>query len=157
MASRNDYAGRQGNAWDGIDRNLPTINIFTHILTTFFKYNRMKSANIYQNVAFNENKPVITVLFETDFTKEIRIAMSKGTLMKEHKTSFPIVVEIVEGEIDFGVKQPTKSLKKSDIIALESNVPHDLKANENSIIRLTLTKYDEAERVKNIIKLTELK
>jgi quercetin dioxygenase-like cupin family protein len=41
---------------------------------------------------------------------------------------------------------------KGDFIAFDGDVPHDLKANENSIIRLTLTKYDDAERVKNIIK-----
>lgn len=111
----------------------------------------MKTAHIYQDITYNENKPVINVLFETDFTKEIRIAMQRGTVMKEHKTSYPIVVEILEGNIDFGVRQETKYLAKGDLIALGGNVPHDLKANENSIIRLTLTKYDNAERVEKVI------
>ena len=110
----------------------------------------MKIANIYQDIAYKENKPVITVLFETDFTKEIRIAMQKGTIMKEHKTSYPIVIEILEGNIDFGVEQETNRLTKGDLIALGGNVPHDLKANENSIIRLTLTKYDNAKRVEKV-------
>lgn len=110
----------------------------------------MKTANLYQDITYNENKPVITVLFETDFTKEIRIAMQKGTEMKEHKTSYPIVVEILEGNIDFGVDQETQHLIKGDLIALGGNVPHDLKANENSIIRLTLTKYDNAKRVEKV-------
>ncbi len=112
----------------------------------------MKTANIHNEVVFNENRPMISVLFETDFTKEIRIAMHKNTQMKEHKTAFPIVVEMVKGEINFGVKGEVKYLKKGDLIALEGNVPHDLKALENSIIRLTLTKYDTSERVKNVLK-----
>ncbi len=112
----------------------------------------MKTANIHNDVVFNEAKPMISVLFETDFTKEIRIAMHKNTQMKEHKTAFPIVVEIVEGEINFGVNGEVKNLKKGDLIALEGNVPHDLKAVENSIIRLTLTKHDTSERVKNVLK-----
>ncbi len=111
----------------------------------------MKTASILKNVEYNNRKPIITVLFETEFTKEIRIAMQKNTVMKEHKTSFPIVVEIVEGNINFGVQQQTKNLIKGDLIALESNVPHDLTANENSIIRLTLTKYDDVNRVKNTV------
>lgn len=111
----------------------------------------MKIANLYQDATYNENKPVINVLFETDFTKEIRITMQKGTVMKEHKTPYPIVVEILEGNIEFGAKQETKHLTKGDLIALDGNIPHDLKASVNSIIRLTLTKYDNAERVKNII------
>lgn len=112
----------------------------------------MKIASIYQDIEYNPNKPIITVLFETDFTKEIRIAMHSGTLMKEHKTSFPIVVEIIEGAIDFGVQQQIQHLNKGDLIALESNIPHDLKAIKNSIVRLTLTKYDHADRVKNVAK-----
>jgi len=112
----------------------------------------MKTANLYQNMTYSESKPIITVLFETDFTKEIRIAMQKDTAMKEHQTSYPIVVEIVEGNIDFGVKQQVNHLTKGDLVALDGNVPHDLKANENSIIRLTLTKNDSATRVENVTK-----
>ena len=111
----------------------------------------MKTASIYQNLAYNTNKPLIKVLFETSFTKEIRIAMQKGTMMKEHKTSYPIVVEIVDGNIDFGVQNEILNLKKGDLIALEGNTPHDLKAHENSIIRLTLTKHDETDRVESVI------
>lgn len=76
----------------------------------------MKTANIHADLEFNESKPVIKVLFETTFTKEIRIAMDKGTAMKEHKTAFPIVVEIVEGAIHFGVKNEILHLKKGDHI-----------------------------------------
>ncbi|WKN46427.1 cupin [Tunicatimonas pelagia] len=110
----------------------------------------MKTANLYQDIRYDESKPIASVLFETDFTKEIRIAMQHGTVMKEHKTSFPIVVEVLEGSIDFGMQQQTKHLVKGDLIALEGNVPHDLQATENSIIRLTLTKYDNAKRVKQV-------
>lgn len=112
----------------------------------------MKTANILQDIEYNDSKPVISVLFETDFTKEIRIAMKKGTVMKEHKTSYPIVVQIIEGNIDFGVQQKTNNLNKGSIIALEEGIPHDLKANENSIIRLTLTKNDTTQRVEKVAK-----
>ncbi len=63
----------------------------------------MKNSSLSKNIAYNETKPAITVLFETETTKEIRIVFKKGQLMKEHKTSFPITVEIFEGAIDFGV------------------------------------------------------
>tara|TARA_B100000809_G_scaffold262125_1_gene312402 strand:+ start:659 stop:997 length:339 start_codon:yes stop_codon:yes gene_type:complete len=111
----------------------------------------MKTASLYKDLKFDEHKPVITVLFETTFTKEIRIAMQKGTKMKEHKTPFSIVVEIVDGNIDFGVNGDNYNLLKGRLIALDGNVPHDLEAKEDSIIRLTLTKNDEINRVKNII------
>ncbi len=107
----------------------------------------MAKANIYNGVEFNEQKPVVSVLLETDFTKEVRILMHKGTEMAKHQTSFPIVVEVVEGIIKFGVNGEVLTLEKGALIALDGGVAHDLKAIENAIIRLTLTKYDETSRV----------
>lgn len=112
----------------------------------------MKIANIYQDIEYKENKPAINILFETSFTKEIRIVMKKGQVMKEHKTGFPIVVEIIDGKIDFGVEGQVLDLKKGGLLALDGGVPHDLKAIEDSIIRLTLTKSDELNRVLSVIR-----
>ena len=110
----------------------------------------MKTANLHSGLEYNPEKPIVNVLFETSFTKEIRIAMQEGTQMKEHKTSFPIVVEVVAGVVDFGVNNETLHLEKGNLIALEPNVPHDLKAIKNSIIRLTLTKNDQTSRVQGV-------
>jgi len=111
----------------------------------------MKTAALYHDLEYNSKRPLVKVLLDTSFTKEIRITMQKGTLMKEHKTAFPIVVQVVEGNIDFGVRKEVLKMEKGNLIALEGNVHHDLKANENSIIRLTLTKHDTTDRVKNVI------
>lgn len=107
----------------------------------------MKTATMFQNLEFNEKRPLVQVLFETTFTKEIRIAMHKGTEMKEHKTAFPIVVEIVDGNINFGVESEVLHFNKGQLIALDGGVPHSLIALEDSIVRLTLAKSDEANRV----------
>ncbi len=111
----------------------------------------MKYANLLQDLQYNHNKVAISVLFETETTKEIRILFKKGNLMKKHQTPFPITVEIVEGAIDFGVEENTYNLKKGDLIALNGGVPHDLKAIEDSIIRLTLSKQDSVDRVKKVV------
>jgi quercetin dioxygenase-like cupin family protein len=110
----------------------------------------MKIASIFENLEYNSEKPVIKVLFETEFTKEIRIVMKMGVLMKKHQTPYPIVIEMVEGNIDFGVQNATLHLKKGDLIALQGAVPHDLFAKEDSIVRLTLTKNDETSRVQKV-------
>ncbi|MEG9328436.1 cupin domain-containing protein [Salinimicrobium catena] len=110
----------------------------------------MKTASILKDLDFNENKPAVQVLLETDSSKEIRIAMKKGQVMKEHKTPYPIVVEIFEGSVNFGVNGESMLVRKGDLLSLEGNIPHDLRAEEDSVIRLTLTKADSAERVKGV-------
>ena len=72
--------------------------------------------------------------------------------MKKHKTPFPIVVEIFEGSIDFGVNGDVHTLKKGDLIALEGDVPHDLIALKDSIVRLSLNSADTVKRVEDVAK-----
>lgn len=110
----------------------------------------MKTASLLKDLEYNDKKPAVQVLLETDSSKEIRIAMKKGQVMKEHKTPYPIVVELFEGAISFGVNGKVHKINKGDMLTLEGNVPHDLKAEEDSIVRLSLAKSDSVERVKGV-------
>lgn len=110
----------------------------------------MKTASIYQDLEFNENKPAIKAILETDFTKEIRILMQENQEMKEHHTPFPIVVELLEGEIIFGVEGQNYEVKKGDLLTLSGGVPHNLIAKKESVIRLTLSKLDSSKRVEGV-------
>lgn len=110
----------------------------------------MKKASLLKNLSFNDKNPAVQVLIDTDSSKEIRIAMKKGQVMKEHKTPFPIVVELFEGIIFFGVNGEIHQVKKGDMLALSGNVPHDLRAEEDSIVRLSLSKNDTLERVEKV-------
>ncbi len=110
----------------------------------------MKTASIYQDLEFNENKPAIKAILETDFTKEIRILMRENQEMKEHQTPFPIVVELLEGEIIFGVEGQNYEVKKGDLLTLSGGIPHNLIAKKESIIRLTLSKLDSSKRVEGV-------
>ena len=110
----------------------------------------MKTASIYQDLEFKENKPAIKAILETDFTKEIRILMRENQEMKEHQTPFPIVVELLEGEIIFGVEGQNYEVKKGDLLTLSGGVPHNLIAKKESVIRLTLSKLDSSKRVEGV-------
>lgn len=111
----------------------------------------MQKISFTENLDFNDTKIVTKVLLETSFSKEIRILIKEGQLMKEHKAPFPIIVHIVQGTIDFGVEGAHHTLKQGDIITLAANVPHDLLAKSDSIVRLTLSKQDAAERVEKVV------
>ena len=111
----------------------------------------MEKASIFENVSYGEGKPVVNVLLNTSANKEIRIVFRQGQEMKEHKTDFPIVVEVVEGRIDFGVQGERHVLDKGSLVALEGGVPHDLLAQEDSIVRLSLHKSDTVTRVEQVV------
>ncbi len=110
----------------------------------------MNTASLTENKQYKEEKPKVEMLLETAFSKEIRILFKTGQVMKSHKAPFPIVVEIFDGSIDFGVSGKVLSLKSGDLITLDANVPHDLKANSDSIVRLSLSKGDNIDRVKSV-------
>lgn len=111
----------------------------------------MKIASLTKDIMFHETRRTLQVLLDTDAGKEIRIAFRKGQIMKEHQTPFPIVVQVFEGAIDFGVRGDIQNLKRGDMIALSGGVPHDLTAMEDSIVRLSLNKSDSVKRVKKVV------
>lgn len=113
---------------------------------------KMKKAKLTKNINYNDNKVVISVLFETKTTKEIRILMKKGQKMKEHQAPFPITLEIFEGKIIFNIKEENHFLDKGELLAIEENIPHHLYAEEDSIIRLSLAKKDKVTRVIDLAK-----
>lgn len=112
----------------------------------------MKTASLLEDLKYGEDRSAISVLFESQTSKEIRILFKAGQIMKEHKTTFPITVELFEGTLDFGVEGTIHHLTKGDILSLDANIPHDLKAVSDSIVRLTLSKGDLVQRVVGVAK-----
>ncbi|MCG2460271.1 cupin [Flavobacteriaceae bacterium F89] len=112
----------------------------------------MEKASLTANLEYDISRPAIQVLLDTETGKEIRIALKGGQVMKRHRTPFPIVVEIFEGSINFGVNGEVLFLDKGALVALEGNVPHDLTAVKDSIVRLSLNKADSAKRVEAVAK-----
>lgn len=113
----------------------------------------MKTNNSFNaDLTYNDSKVRTQVILETSFTKEIRILLKEGQAMREHKAPFPIIVHLLEGCIDFGIEGNTHKLNKGAILTLSGNVPHDLLAHEDSIVRLSLSKLDKPERVADVAK-----
>jgi quercetin dioxygenase-like cupin family protein len=112
----------------------------------------MKISSFNDDLTFNPDRIMTSVVLVSDFSKEIRILLASGQIMKEHKAAFPIVIHLLSGEIDLGVEGQIHALKSGDIVTLAPNVPHDLTAKQDSVVRLTLSKFDAAERVEGVAK-----
>jgi len=113
----------------------------------------IKTASFFTDLEFSDKSVVITPMLDSSFGKEIRIAFKEGQVMKEHKTKFPITVSTLKGSIEFGVGAKMFVLNEGDVIALEGNVMHELKATAESVVRLSLHKSDSVERVNSVLKL----
>ncbi|MCI6988475.1 MAG: AraC family ligand binding domain-containing protein [Campylobacter sp.] len=95
----------------------------------------------------------INPLINTPFIKEVQILMEKGSMMKEHKAPGAIIVQVLKGEIEFGVNDEIINLNKLELVTLEPNIVHFLKAKEDSIVRLSLSKNDNVSRVFGVLDL----
>ncbi len=110
----------------------------------------MHITSFNESVEFDDSRVRTKLLLETSFSKEIRILLKEGQIMKEHKAPYPILIHILEGQIALGVQGASYDMRGGDIISLEANVSHDLTAKENTIVRLTLSKFDSIDRLKEI-------
>ena len=110
----------------------------------------MKKSSFSDAISYGEKGIKAEVILESSFTKEIRIMLKKGCVMKEHNPPYPILVHLLKGNVDFTVGSEMHSLVEGDILTLEGNVVHELAATEDSTVRLTLSKLDKIERVKSL-------
>ncbi|TEY01530.1 cupin domain-containing protein [Campylobacter sp. US33a] len=111
----------------------------------------MKITN-WSKAEFSPNEVKINVLIDNKSGKEIQILLAKGSIMKEHKAPFSIHVQVLSGKIIFEVENQKLELNTLDMISLNANVPHSLSALEDSIIRLSLNKFDKFQRVSAVLK-----
>ena len=110
----------------------------------------MKVISLVKDVVY-KSKPSLTVLFETEFSKEIRIVMKQGQEVKKHQTEFPIIVSIFDGSIEFSIKDEKVKMKKGDMISLDANIPHSLLCTADSIVRLSISKQDTVTRIEDLL------
>lgn len=111
----------------------------------------IETASFYDELHYEDgNKPAVKAMIKNDLAKEIRILFRKNQEMKEHKAPYPIIVQVLEGAVDFGVEGQRYILKKGMMIQLSENIPHDLLAMEESMVRLSLHVKDQTSRVENI-------
>ncbi|MDO5045133.1 cupin domain-containing protein [Campylobacter sp.] len=90
-------------------------------------------------------------LFERQGSKEIRINLQKGSIIKEHQAPSAIMVQVLRGKIEFSVRNDVEILNELDMVTLEANAPHALNALEDSIVRLSLSKNDDVSRVFKVL------
>lgn len=94
----------------------------------------------WSNVDFNKGLS-IKPMNENESVKEISITLPKDAVLKEHKAPCKISVQVLSGEIEFGVGEEVFILKALSNIYLDEGVLHHLRGLKDSIVRLSLYKH----------------
>lgn len=101
----------------------------------------VETCSYTNNLVFSDEKMGFSLMLDTPYSKEVRLVFKKGQTLDRHLAPFPIVVQVLEGEIDFDVENKGVTvLKKWDCITLSEKIYHALLAKEDSVVRLSILK-----------------
>lgn len=91
-----------------------------------------------KDVDFSATKPVLEKVLQTPDSVEVKIVLPKGVELKKHRVISRIIIQVLQGDINFTRDGEDIRMQAGDLIKVENNIYHSLKANENSVMRLTM-------------------
>lgn len=77
-------------------------------------------------------------LFKSETMRIVFIGLRENAELKPHKANGVISVQVIEGNIEFTAEDQITSLEKRQMIALQENIIHSVKALTESFFLLTL-------------------
>ncbi len=98
----------------------------------------MLLANLLDDISFDDEEIAIAEIVASPFSKEIRIAMQRHQVMRDHESSHPVTFAVLEGSVRVQLETEESVMQKGDILFLERDVVHHLEALEDTILRLTI-------------------
>jgi quercetin dioxygenase-like cupin family protein len=60
-------------------------------------------------------------------------------VLKEHRTSSQILVQVLRGQITFAAREARMRARAGTLLQLEADIPHSIEALTNAVVLLTLT------------------
>lgn len=98
----------------------------------------MEQTNVITSLAYSDETVAIEELFETEYAKEIGIAMQAHQVLLDHQSIYPLTLQVIDGLVKFSSDPACSILHKGDLMTLDAGMKHDLEAIENTLLRLTL-------------------
>ena len=93
---------------------------------------------IKQEVTWRESSVNSITLFKSDKMRIVLIGLHKNGELKTHTAPGYISVQVIEGLIQFATEEKTVDLQKGQMISLQPQLPHSVKAKDESFFLLTL-------------------
>jgi quercetin dioxygenase-like cupin family protein len=96
--------------------------------------------NIFEDLAFNDEKPSVLTLRNTDHINVIAIGLKAGHVLKKHVTPFPALLVVLKGRISFDMEGVQTEVPLSGTFDIPANISHEVTALEESIFIVTKEK-----------------
>lgn len=96
--------------------------------------------NIFEELHFNEEKPSVLTIRNTDRINVIAIGLKEGQVLRKHVTPFPALLVVLKGRITFDMEGVQTEVPLSGTFDIPANVPHKVTALEESIFMVTKEK-----------------
>jgi quercetin dioxygenase-like cupin family protein len=94
--------------------------------------------NIRQLTQFRTDRPYVQVLSDLGAARVVLFAFQAGQQLKEHRTSSQLLVQVLRGRITFATADNSVSLQAGMVLQLEENVPHNVTAQTDAVMLLTM-------------------
>lgn len=99
---------------------------------------KAEAESLFNEGAWNASGRISKLLLKRDNFRLVLFAMRTNALLEEHKTPAAITVQTISGRIQMKVRSRTVELAPGQIVAVDSNVPHDVLALVDSAFLLTM-------------------
>lgn len=127
MEHHHNPAAHQRSYGDPISKSpLTEIHLYTFI------------EQLRKDSAWNNNGHGSIAIFKSDTMRIVMIGLRPHAELKPHKANGVISVHVLEGEINFRVQEQSTLLQKGQMIALQENITHSVKAIKESFFLLTI-------------------
>ena len=85
-------------------------------------------AELLAEPAPSVDRPQMKRIFHGPGTTIVRLTLAAGQVMREHATSAPLTVQVIEGDVRFGVAGDTIAMPAGAIIHVAGGITHELEA-----------------------------
>ena len=107
-------------------------------MKTNFKFGEV--LKLTDAIYFNADKPEFKTVFETSKGGVALVALKGGQKLETHTAPFEVMVNVVEGEIEFTMLDQSRLMRTGEFLLMGANVAHSVVANVDSKLMLVKVK-----------------
>ena len=91
---------------------------------------------------FEESRVKPVAVLKATGANVVMFAFAAGSELREHTAQFPVLLQAIEGTLDVGIAGESFQLTPGDLLHIEPHVAHNVVAEDNARLQLTVLMID---------------